>query len=66
MIDMENITIQMYPTEGRQIKTIVWRVRYYMTGGTLTARTFPSLREATDFMVYKIYSWDVHDCYRVD
>ena len=44
----------------------MWRVCYYLVGGTRTAKTFPSLREATDFMVYKIYSWDVHDCYRVD
>jgi hypothetical protein len=65
MIDTENIAIQIYPTEGRQNKTI-WRVRYYMTGGTLTAKTFASLREATHFMVYKISAWDVHDCYRVD
>jgi hypothetical protein len=44
----------------------MWQVCYYMTGGTFTAKTFPSLRAATDFMVYKIRSCDVHDCYRVD
>jgi hypothetical protein len=44
----------------------MWRVCYYLTGGTFTSKTFPSLTEATHFMVYKIYSWDVHDCYRVD
>lgn len=44
----------------------MWRVRYYLVGGTFTVKTFPSLRAATEFMVYKINSWDVHDCYRVD
>ena len=44
----------------------MWRVCYYLVGGTRTSKTFPSLREATEFMVYKIYAWDVHDCYRVD
>ena len=44
----------------------MWRVSYYLTAGTRTSKTFLNLREATEFMVYKIYSWDVHDCYRVD
>ena len=44
----------------------MWRVCYYMTGGTFTAKTFNSLRAATEFMVCKISAWDVHDCYRVD
>ena len=44
----------------------MWRVSYYLVGGTLTSKTFPSLTEATHFMVYKICTWNVHDCYRVD
>ena len=44
----------------------MWRVRYYLVGGTRTAKTFPSLGAATEFMVYKIRSCNVHDCYRVD
>ena len=44
----------------------MWRVSYYLVGGTFTAKTFPSLAAATDFIVYKISAWDVHDCYRVD
>ena len=44
----------------------MWRVRYYLVGGTRTAKTFPSLREATHFMVYKIRSCNVHDCCRID
>jgi hypothetical protein len=44
----------------------MWKVKYYLTGGTRIAKTFPSLSEATDFMVYKICTWDVYDCYRVD
>jgi hypothetical protein len=43
----------------------MWQVSYYPTGGKLTVRTFPSLRAATEFMVYKICSWDVHDCCKV-
>ena len=43
----------------------MWRVRYYLTGGTRTAKSFGSLAEATDFIVYKICSWDVYDCYLV-
>ena len=43
----------------------MWRVSYYLHGGTFTAKTFDSLRTATEFMVYKIRSCDVHDCYLV-
>ena len=43
----------------------MWRVVYYLTGGTRTDRIFDSLAQATDFMVYKISAWDVHDCYLV-
>jgi hypothetical protein len=44
----------------------MWRVKYYLTGGTLTSQLFPSLSEATEFVVYKICCWDVYDFYRVD
>lgn len=44
----------------------MWRVCYYLVGGTFTQKTFDSLCAATEFMVYKIRSCDVHDCYRVD
>ena len=44
----------------------MWRVRYYLTGGTLVAKTFPSLHAATDFMVYKICTWRVHECYLIE
>jgi len=43
----------------------MWRVSYYLVGGTFTAKTFPSLAEATDFMVYKIRSCNVHDCFLI-
>jgi hypothetical protein len=43
----------------------MWRVSYYLVGGTCTAKTFPTLTEATDFMVYKICTWNVHDCYLI-
>jgi hypothetical protein len=44
----------------------MWRVVYYLTGGSRTAKIFHSLTEATDFMVYKICAWDVHECYKID
>jgi hypothetical protein len=44
----------------------MWRVSYYLVGGTLTAKTFASLTEATRFMVYEIRSCNVHDCYRLN
>ena len=43
----------------------MWYVSYYMVGGTLASKTFPSLREATEFVVYKIYSWDVREFYKL-
>jgi hypothetical protein len=43
----------------------MWRVRYYLTGGTFTAKTFDSLTEATQFIVYEIRSCNVHDCYLI-
>jgi hypothetical protein len=44
----------------------MYKVSYYMTGGTLSSRIFETLAQATDFMVYKISSWDVYECYRMD
>lgn len=31
----------------------MYKVKYYMTAGTLTSRTFETLHEATMFAVYK-------------
>jgi hypothetical protein len=41
----------------------MWKVKYYMVGGTLTTKYFPNLFEATQFAVYKapfqsVYSMD--------
>ena len=41
----------------------MYKVKYYMTGGTFTSRTFKTLHEATMFAVYKagfqsVYSID--------
>jgi hypothetical protein len=44
----------------------MWLIKYYLATGQLRSKTFPNLAEATDFMVYRISAWDVHDCYRVD
>jgi hypothetical protein len=44
----------------------MWRVSYYMCGGTLTSKTFPTMHAATEFVVYKISSWDVREFYKLD
>jgi len=38
----------------------MYKVRYYMTGGTLTSKTFPSFHEATMFAVYDAGFQAVH------
>jgi len=43
----------------------MWRVQYYLTGGTRTSKIFDSLHAATEFMVYKICTWDVYECYLI-
>jgi hypothetical protein len=43
----------------------MWRVCYYLVGGTRTAKTFDSLTAATRFMVYEIRCCNVHDCYLI-
>ena len=43
----------------------MWRVVYYLTGGTKTAKIFASLDAATRFMVYDISTWDVQECYLI-
>ncbi len=32
----------------------MYKVRYYMTAGTLTSKTFETLHEATMFAVFKV------------
>jgi len=44
----------------------MWRVRYYLSGGTLTSRDFPSMEDAVRFMVYSICSWNVYDSYLIN
>jgi hypothetical protein len=44
----------------------MWRVGYYMTGGTRTKKFFPTLHDATMFVVYKIRSCDVYEFTKVE
>jgi len=44
----------------------MWVLKYYLTTGQLVTKLFPSLSEVTEFVVYKICAWNVHDCYRED
>ena len=43
----------------------MWRVKYYMVGGTRITKLFPTLYDATMFVVYKIRSWDVYEFIKV-
>ena len=43
----------------------MWRVKYYLVGGTRITKFFPTLAEATNFVVYKICSWDVYEFIKV-
>jgi hypothetical protein len=44
----------------------MWLVKYYLTGGTLVSRRFPSLAAATNFTVYDICCWEVKEFYLID
>jgi hypothetical protein len=43
----------------------MWRVRYYMVGGTKVTKLFPTLYDATQFVVYKIRTCDVYEFIKV-
>jgi len=43
----------------------MWKVRYYMVGGTLVTKCFPNLYEATQFAVYKAPFQSLHSMDRV-
>ncbi len=38
----------------------MYKVRYYMTAGTLTSKTFATLHEATMFAVYQVSYGNVY------
>ena len=44
----------------------MYKVRYYMIGGTLVTKYFASLREATQFAVYKAPFQSVHSMDKVE
>ena len=44
----------------------MWKVVYYMVGGTLTSKVFSNLYEATQFAVYKAPFRSVHSMYKVE
>lgn len=43
----------------------MYKVKYYMTGGTLASRIFSSLHEATMFAVYRAGFQAVHSMYLI-
>ena len=44
----------------------MWRVRYYMVGGTRVTKLFDTLHNATMFVVYKIRACDVYEFIKVE
>ena len=44
----------------------MYKVRYYMTAGTLTSKTFATFSEAMLFSVYEVASGDVHSIDKVN
>jgi hypothetical protein len=45
---------------------MMYRVRYYLLGGTRVTKFFDTLHDATRFVVYKIRSVDVYDFIKVE
>ena len=43
----------------------MYKVRYFMSGGTLTSKTFNSLHDAIMFCVYKAGFEAVHEVYKI-
>jgi len=41
----------------------MYKVKYYMTGGTLVSKKFNTLREAINFSIYKV---DFQQLYGID
>jgi hypothetical protein len=44
----------------------MYKVKYYLTGGTLVSKVFATLHEATMFAVYKAPFQSVHEIYKVE
>ena len=57
--------IKLSPWNHSADKSNMYRVRYYMSGGTRVSRLFNTLHDATMFAVYSICAWDVYDFIKV-
>ena len=44
----------------------MYKVRYFLSGGTLVSKLFPTLTEAVHFCVYKVGFMQTHEIYKVD
>jgi hypothetical protein len=44
----------------------MYRVRYYLSGGTRATKFFDTLHDATMFVVYKIRACEVYDFIKVE
>ena len=43
----------------------MWKLVFYMTGGTRTSKTFASMSEAIRYGVYKVGVGQVDQCYKI-
>jgi hypothetical protein len=43
----------------------MWQVKYYLSGGTRVTKLFPTLHDATIYVVYKIRSCNVYEFIKV-
>lgn len=50
----------------RSLQRRMYKVKYYLTGGTLVSKVFATLHEATMFAVYKAPFQSVHEIYKVE
>jgi len=44
----------------------MYKVKYYMTGGTLVSKLFKTLHDAIDFSVYNIISGNLYSIDKVE
>lgn len=44
----------------------MYKVKYYITGGTLTSKVFDTLHDATMFAVYELVTGNVYSIDKID
>lgn len=44
----------------------MYKVRYFLTGGTLVSKLFPTISEAIQFSVFRVGFMQTHEIYKVE